>query len=157
VRPREHIFQSVIADVEVDKESGQVQVRRLSSFHDVSVVINTLTHQGQIEGGLLQGLGMAICEEMQIEDGGVTTLSLGDYKVPTVRDLPARETTLVTDATEGPGPFSAKPAAEHAITPIPPAIGNAVFDATGVRLTALPLSAEKVYGARDTLKKNGKR
>jgi CO/xanthine dehydrogenase Mo-binding subunit len=157
VRPREHIFQSVIADVEVDKESGQVQVRRLSSFHDVSVVINTLTHQGQIEGGLLQGLGMAICEEMRIEDGGVTTLSLGDYKVPTVRDLPARETTLVTDATEGPGPFNAKPAAEHAITPIPPAIGNAVFNATGVRLTALPLSAEKVYGGRDTLKQNGKR
>jgi CO/xanthine dehydrogenase Mo-binding subunit len=147
VRPREHIFQTVIADVEVDKESGQVQVRRLSSFHDVSVVINTLTHQGQIEGGMLQGLGMAICEEMLIEDGGVTTLSLGDYKVPTVRDLPARETTLVSDATQGPGPFNAKPAAEHAITPIPPAIGNAVFNATGVRLTTLPLSAEKVYGA----------
>jgi CO/xanthine dehydrogenase Mo-binding subunit len=68
IRPREHIFQSVIADVEVDKESGQVQVRRLSTFHDVSVVINSLTHQGQIEGGMLQGLGMAVCEEMLIED-----------------------------------------------------------------------------------------
>ena len=147
IRPREHIFQSVIADVEVDKESGQVQVRRLSTFHDVSVVINTLTHQGQIEGGMLQGLGMAVCEEMLVEDGRVTTLSLGDYKIPTARDLPARKTTLVSGATQGPGPgpFNAKPAAEHAITPIPPAIGNAVFNATGVRLTSLPISCSKVY------------
>jgi CO/xanthine dehydrogenase Mo-binding subunit len=113
----------------------------------VGTIINPLGHQGQIEGGLLQGLGMAICEEMLIEEGHVTTLSLGDYKMPTARDLPVRETTLVTSATLGPGPFNAKPAAEHAITPIPPAIGNAVFNATGVRLTTLPLSAEKVYGA----------
>jgi len=54
---------------------------------------------------------------------------------------------VVSGATQGPGPFNAKPAAEHAITPIPPAIGNAVFNATGVRLTSLPLSAEKVYDA----------
>jgi CO/xanthine dehydrogenase Mo-binding subunit len=145
IRPREHIFQSVIADVEVDQESGQVQVRRLSTFHDVSVVINPLTHQGQIEGGMLQGLGMAICEEMLVEEGRVTTLSLGDYKIPTTRDLPARSTTLVSGATQGPGPFNAKPAAEHAITPIPPAIGNAVFNATGVRVTSLPISCGKVY------------
>jgi len=63
----------------------------------------------------------------------------------TARDVPARETTLVHGATHGPGPFNAKPAAEHAITPIPPAVGNAVFNATGVRLTSLPISAEKVH------------
>ncbi len=91
----------MIADVEVDKESGQVQVRRLTTFHDVSVVINSLTHQGQIEGGMLQGLGMAVCEEMLVEDGRVTTLSLGDYKIPTMRDLPAHKTTLVSGATQG--------------------------------------------------------
>jgi CO/xanthine dehydrogenase Mo-binding subunit len=82
---------------------------------------------------------------MLVEDGRVTTLSLGDYKIPTARDLPARKTTLVSGATQGPGPFNAKPAAEHAITPIPPAIGNAVFNATGVRLTTLPISCGKVY------------
>jgi CO/xanthine dehydrogenase Mo-binding subunit len=63
---------------------------------------------------------MAVCEEMLVEDGRVTTLSLGDYKIPTARDLPARRTTLVSGATQGPGPFNAKPAAEHAITPLPP-------------------------------------
>jgi len=146
-RPREHIFQAVIADVEVDGESGQVQVRRLSTFHDVSVVINPLTHQGQIEGGMLQGLGMALCEEVALDEGRVTTLTLGDYKMFTTRDVPPRETTLVPGATYGPGPFNAKPAAEHAITPIPPAVGNAIYSATGARLMTLPLSAEKVHDA----------
>ena len=146
-RPREHIFQAVIADVEVDAESGQVQVRRLNTFHDVSVVINPLTHQGQIEGGMLQGLGMALCEEVALDEGRVTTLTLGDYKMFTTRDVPPRETILVSGAMYGPGPFNAKPAAEHAITPIPPAVGNAVHNATGVRLTSLPLSAEKVHDA----------
>jgi CO/xanthine dehydrogenase Mo-binding subunit len=146
-RPREHIFQAVIADVEIDSESGQVQVRRLNTFHDVSVVINPLTHQGQIEGGMLQGLGMALCEEVTLEEGRVMTLTLGDYKMFTARDVPPRDTILVPGATHGPGPFKAKPAAEHAITPVPPAVGNAVFAATGVRITSLPMSAEKIYNA----------
>jgi CO/xanthine dehydrogenase Mo-binding subunit len=132
VRPREHIFQAVVAEVEIDGESGQIEVKRLQSFHDVSVVINPITHQGQIDGGMMQGLGMAICEEVGIDEGRVTTLSLGEYKIPSIRDIPRRETTLVSGATQGPGPFNAKPAAEHAITPIAPAIGNAVFDAAGI-------------------------
>jgi CO/xanthine dehydrogenase Mo-binding subunit len=117
----------------------------MSTFHDVSVVINPTTHQGQIEGGMIQGLGMALCEEVVLDDGRVMTLTLGDYKMLTSRDVPPRETTLVTGATSGPGPFNAKPAAEHAITPIPAAIGNAVFNASGVRLTSLPITAEKVH------------
>ena len=145
IRPREHIFQAVVADVEVDPESGQVAVRRVNTFHDVSVVINPTTHQGQIEGGLIQGLGMALCEEIGVDDGRVNTLSLGDYKIFNPRDIPVHNTDLVAGATEGPGPFNAKPAAEHAITPIPPAIANAVFDATGVRITDLPVTAEKVF------------
>jgi CO/xanthine dehydrogenase Mo-binding subunit len=143
-RPREHIFQAEIADVEVDPETGHVEIRGMSTFHDVSVVINPLTHQGQIEGGLLQGLGMALCEEIRIEDGRVTTLSLGDYKIPTIRDIPVHKTVLVPGATFGPGPFNAKAAAEHSITPVPPAVTNAVFNATGVRLMELPITAEKL-------------
>jgi CO/xanthine dehydrogenase Mo-binding subunit len=144
-RPREHIFQATICDVEVDPETGQVDVRQVSTFHDVSVVINPLTHQGQIEGGLIQGLGMAVCEEVGLDDGRVMTVSLGDYKLPNVRDIPVHETTLVPGATFGPGPFNAKPAAEHAITPVPAAVANAVFNATGVRITELPVTAEKVF------------
>jgi CO/xanthine dehydrogenase Mo-binding subunit len=88
---------------------------------------------------------MVLCEEVVLDEGRVTTLTLGDYKMLTARDIPARETTLVHGATQGPGPFNAKPAAEHAITPIPPAVGNAVFNATGVRITELPITAEKIF------------
>ncbi|MDE0031280.1 MAG: xanthine dehydrogenase family protein molybdopterin-binding subunit [Deltaproteobacteria bacterium] len=143
-RPRQHIFQAEICDAEVDAETGEVEVRRMSTFHDVSVVINPVTHQGQIEGGLIQGLGMARSEEVAVDDGRVTTLSLGDYKMPNIKDVPVHETTLVEGATDGPGPFNAKPAAEHSITPVPPSVANAVFDATGVRITELPITAEKL-------------
>jgi CO/xanthine dehydrogenase Mo-binding subunit len=154
IRPREHIFQAVVAEVEVDPDSGHVTVRRMNTFHDVSVVINPTTHQGQIEGGLIQGLGMALCEEIGIEEGRVQTLTLGDYKMLNVRDIPVHHTTLVAGATQGPGPFNAKPAAEHAITPIPPAIANAVFDATGVRITDLPVTAEKVFAGIQNTQEN---
>jgi CO/xanthine dehydrogenase Mo-binding subunit len=143
-RPREHIFQAEVADVEVDPDTGQVRVLQMSTFHDVSVVINPLTHQGQIEGGLIQGLGMAVCEEIEIHDGQVATVHLGEYKIPCVQDIPVHKTTLITKATSGPGPFKVKPAAEHSITPAPPAVANAVFNATGVRITDLPVTAEKV-------------
>ena len=88
---------------------------------------------------------MAVCEEVGLDDGRVMTVSLGDYKLPNVRDVPVHETTLVPGATHGPGPFNAKPAAEHAITPVPAAVANAVFNATGVRITELPVAAEKVF------------
>ena len=119
-------------------------MREISSFHDVSVVINPLTHQGQIEGGLIQGLGMALCEEMIVENGRVTTLNLGEYKIPSIWDIPRHKTMLVAEATQGPGPFNAKPVAEHSITIVPPAVANAVFNATGARIQELPITAEKV-------------
>jgi len=143
-RPAEHIFQAEIADVEVDPETGEVVVLEMNTFHDVSVVINPLTHQGQIEGGLVQGLGMALCEEIMIQEGQVATLHLGEYKIPCIKDIPQHRTTLVDQAKSGPGPFNVKPAAEHSITPAPPAVANAVFDATGVRITELPITAERV-------------
>jgi CO/xanthine dehydrogenase Mo-binding subunit len=94
--------------------------------------------QGQIEGGMLLGLGMAVCEEVLVEDGRVTTLSLGDYKIPTARDLPLRKTTLVTGATQGPGPFNAKPAAEHAI----PTADESAYSLTSLSLVSRGETAE---------------
>jgi CO/xanthine dehydrogenase Mo-binding subunit len=149
-RPHEHIFQAEIANVEIDPETGQVEIRDISSFHDVSVVINPLTHQGQIDGGLIQGLGMALSEEMVVRDGRVSTLNLGEYKIPSIRDIPSHKTILVDDATHGPGPFNAKAAAEHSITPVPPAVANAVFDATGIRIMELPITAERLLSALKT-------
>ncbi|HZD41463.1 MAG TPA: molybdopterin cofactor-binding domain-containing protein, partial [Terriglobales bacterium] len=139
-------FVAQIAEVQVDPETGQLQVNRMITAHDVGTVINPLTHQGQIEGGLVQGLGYATMEEVVTENGRVLTTSLGDYRIPCTRDLPPLETVLIEDLS-GPGPFAAKQIGENGIIATAPAIANALDDAVGVRITDLPLAAEKIYRA----------
>jgi CO/xanthine dehydrogenase Mo-binding subunit len=135
-----------IAEVHVDLETGQPVVKRMVTAHDVGTIINPLAHQGQIEGGLVQGLGYATMEEVVTENGKVLTTNLGDYRIPCVRDLPPLDTVLIEDAA-GPGPFAAKQIGENGIIATAPAIANAVDDAVGVRITELPLTAEKIYTA----------
>ena len=137
-------FQALVADVAVDAESGQVQVTGLHFVYDVTTVINPLIHQGQLEGAIIQGLGYALCEEMGIEEGRVMVSSLGDYKIFCVRDVPPLVTSFVM-STVGPGPFSAKAVGEAGISIVAPAIANAIHDATGVRITELPITAEKLF------------
>ncbi len=134
------------AEVHVDPETGQVIVRRLVSAHDVGAILNPLTHQGQIDGGVVQGLGQAIMEHLEMADGGVSTLHLGDYKLPSIADVPPLETALV-QATAGELPYHGKHIGELSNVPIPAAVANAVFNAVGVRLMDLPVTAEKVYAA----------
>ena len=136
-------FQTLVAHVEVDPETGEVSVTRLYFVYDVTTVINPRIHQGQLEGALIQGLGYALCEEIGIEEGRVTVSNLSDYKVCCVRDIPPLVTSLVK-STVGPGPFSAKAVAEAGISIVAPAIANAVYNATGVRITQLPITAEKL-------------
>jgi CO/xanthine dehydrogenase Mo-binding subunit len=137
-------FQAIVADVVVDPEIGQINIIRLYFVYDVTTVINPLTHQGQLEGAIVQGLGYALCEDMGIEDGRVTVSSLGDYKIYCVRDVPPLVSSFVT-STVGPGPFSAKAVGEAGISIVAPAIANAVCDATGVRITQLPITAERLF------------
>ena len=143
-KPDVYSFQAVVADVDVDRDTGAVAVDRLYFVYDVANIINPLIHQGQIDGGVVQGLGYALMEEIVLDDGRPTTVSLGDYKLPNVRDLPPLTTSLV-QASEGPGPFGTKAVAEAGISIIAPAIVNAVYDATGARITDLPVTAEKVF------------
>ena len=135
-----------VAEVAVDRETGTVDVKRVVTAHDVGTIINPLGHQGQIDGGFVQGLGYAVMEEMVKDGPRVTTLNLGDYCVPCVKDLPPLETVLVEDQT-GPGPYNAKAIGEMSIVPTAPAIANAVEAAVGVRILDLPITAEKVYNA----------
>jgi CO/xanthine dehydrogenase Mo-binding subunit len=135
-----------IAQVQVDVETGQLRVKRIVTAHDVGTVINPVAHQGQIEGGLVQGLGYATLEEVITDNGRVLTTNLGDYRIPCPRDLPALETVLIEDPT-GPGPFAAKQIGENGIIATAPAIANAVAAAVGVRLFDIPLTAEKIYQA----------
>jgi len=142
--PEVTCYAAQVAEVEVDRETGQVRVRRIVTAHDVGTIINPLTHQGQIEGGMVQGLGQAMSEHLLVRDGSVTTAHLGDYKLPTAMDIPELTTVLVESLT-GPGPFAGKAIGELSNVSPPAAIANAVFDAVGVRLTELPITAEKVY------------
>ncbi|HZU07472.1 MAG TPA: xanthine dehydrogenase family protein molybdopterin-binding subunit [Chloroflexota bacterium] len=139
-------FTVQVAEVEVDPETGQVGVRRLVTAHDVGTIINPLGHQGQIDGGAVMGLGYALVEELGIEEGRVTTANLGEFKIPTVRDIPELVTVLV-ESEEGPVPYRGKAIGESANVPVAGAIANAVYDAVGVRITELPITAEKVRRA----------
>ncbi len=139
-------FCAQVAEVEVDRETGQMTILRLVTAHDVGTIINPLGHQGQIEGGLIQGMGFAVMEEVAVEEGRVSTLSLGDYKIPTIKDVPPLETVILEEPA-GPGPFAGKSIGEGSISPMPAALANALADACGVRLTSLPLTAEKIYAA----------
>jgi len=144
--PPEGVFTACVAEVEVDTETGQVLLRRLHSVHDVATILNPIGHQGQIESGIVQGLGYALTEELAIEDGRVTTLNLGEYKIPSIKDISALQTTLV-HGEAGAAPFQSKEIGESAISQVAPAIANAVYDAVGVRIKDLPITAEKVFRA----------
>ncbi|MEK7814898.1 MAG: molybdopterin cofactor-binding domain-containing protein, partial [Chloroflexota bacterium] len=139
-------FCAQVAEVEVDPETGQVRVRKLVTAHDVGTILNPLTHQGQIEGGVIQGLGYALMEEMNTEEGRISTLSLGEYKIPTIEDIPELVTVLL-ESSAGPAPYGGKSIGESSNVPVAAAIANAVYDAVGVRILDLPITAEKVFRA----------
>ncbi|MPZ50501.1 MAG: molybdopterin-dependent oxidoreductase [Dehalococcoidia bacterium] len=145
-RPHFTSFTAQIAEVSVDPETGEVKLLSFTTAHDVGKIINPISHQGQINGGVMQGIGYALMEELRVEDGRVTTLSLGDYKVPTIRDIPPMKTVLV-QSESGVGPYQIKGIGETPIGPVAPAIANAVADAIGVRVRDLPVTAEKVFQA----------
>ncbi len=142
-------FCAQAAEVEVDPETGAITVKRLVSAHDVGAILNPLMHQGQVEGGVIQGLGYALMEELQTEDGHISTVSFGDYKIPTIADIPELVTVLV-EGNNGPAPYRSKGIGESANIPVAGAIANAVADAIGTPAPSLPLTAEKVLRAMRT-------
>ena len=136
-------FVAHFAEVAVDRETGQVRLRRIVTAHDVGTIVNPITHQGQIEGGLIQAVGQAMSEKIALRDGAVITAHLGDYKLPTAMDICELETVLLPGGSSA-APFSTTAIGEMSNVALPAAITNAVFDAVGVRLVELPISAESV-------------
>ncbi len=102
--------------------------------------------RGQLIGAFAMGLGMALMEEIILEEGRVTTTTLGEYKLPTISDVPSLRVELL-ESDSGSGPFGARSIGELANPAISAAIANAVHDAVGARITSLPLTAEKVFRA----------
>jgi CO/xanthine dehydrogenase Mo-binding subunit len=135
-------FAAQLADVEVDVELGTVKVLRIVAAHDVGRAINPVQVEGQVHGGIAQGLGLALMEEYLPG----RTENLHDYLIPTIGDVPPIETILVEDA-EPLGPFGAKGIGEPALIPTAPAILGAIHHATGVRIRSVPATPDRVRAA----------
>ena len=131
----------------MDPETGQVQVQKFTTAHDSGTVLNQITYQGQIDGGVVNGVGFALMEDNPMsDDGRITTLNLGDFRLPCAKDIPELSTVLIEEGN-GPVPFAGKAIGELPNVPTAAAIANAVADAVGARIFDLPLTAEKVYTA----------
>jgi putative selenate reductase molybdopterin-binding subunit len=138
-------FGCQVAEVEVDIETGEVQVKKLIMAVDCGVAINPATASGQIEGGNAQALGYAHCEEMRYDkDGSVLTRRFGDYRLYTADEMPELQSILI-QTYEPSGPYGAKAVAEIPMDGVAPAIANAVHHATGKRFYQIPLTPERVW------------
>jgi CO/xanthine dehydrogenase Mo-binding subunit len=136
-----------IAEVHVDPETGKVTLRNMVSAHTTGKVINPLMHQGQIEGGVVFGLGYALTEEVMFDGAKITTTNFGEFKIPNITDIPPLKTHVMENVPGGPGPYNSLAIGEVANVPTAAAVANAVADACGVRITDLPVTSEKVYRA----------
>ncbi len=141
-----YTFATHVAEVEVDTETGQVSVLRIAAAHDVGKVINLDTCEGQVEGGVAQGLGWALFEDVESEDSVVQSDNFDTFLMPTVLDMPEIISIMVEDP-EINGPFGAKGVGEPALIPTAPAILNAIYDAVGIRIYDLPANLERVKAA----------
>lgn len=133
------------SEVEVDEMTGGVKVVRYVSLTDAGKMIHPLQCRGQDEGAAVFGLGLSLFEELEYEEGRLKNPNLVDYRLPRFRDLPAVFSTTIVEEGGGPGPYGAKGLGEGGILAVAPAVCNALYDATGVRLNAVPLKTEKVW------------
>jgi CO/xanthine dehydrogenase Mo-binding subunit len=139
-------YSTQVAEVEVDLDTGEVRVLRLVNAQEVGRAVNPLIVEGQLEGGMVMGLGFALLEEIVCRDGQVLNPYAFDYRIPHAEDMP--ELVTVTLEHRDPiGPFGAKGVGEICMDPTAAAIANAVADAIGVRVTSLPITPEKVLQA----------
>lgn len=136
-----------VAQVEVDAETGATTLVRYAAIHDVGRILNLKGLQGQIEGGIAQGIGFAMSEELVIERGQALNPNFVDYAVPRFRSMPAELRCVLIEGDPSAGPYGAKGIGELTFGPAAPAIANAIHDATGVRLRSLPMTPERIRQA----------
>ena len=139
-------FAAQVAEVEVDPGTGQTRVRKLTTVHDSGTVLNHLSYTGQIDGGVITGLGFALMEDNSLVDGKMMTANLGEFKMATIADVP-KLTTVLMESRNGPIPYQGKAIAEIPNVPTAAAIANAIEDAVGARLFDLPITSEKIHRA----------
>lgn len=140
-------YTAQMAVVEVDKKLGKVRVIKVIAAHDVGKAINPMLVEGQVHGGVVQGLGMALMEEFL---PGKTD-NLHDYLIPTIGDIPEIK-TIIVEVPDPEGPYGAKGLGEHVLIPTPPAILNGLYNATGVQIKNIPATPDRVLKALEEAK-----
>jgi len=141
-----YVTATQIAEVEVDTETGQVDVLRFVAAHDCGTPINPMLVEGQIQGGIAMGIGLALSEEIIFSEGVQMNPSMANYMLPTIMDVPPIDVVIVKNY-DPTGPFGAKGVGEPTSVPTAPAILNAIYDAVGVRIHSLPATPEKILHA----------
>ena len=136
-------FGCQIAEVEIDPDTGQITVTNFVAAHDVGRAINPLATEGQIRGGVTQGLGWALMENMAYADGKIINTDFVDYIIPSASDVP-EITPILVEPIEPNGPYGAKGIGEPALNPTMAAITNAIYNAVGIRIRELPVSPERL-------------
>ncbi|MFC1904886.1 xanthine dehydrogenase family protein molybdopterin-binding subunit [Chloroflexota bacterium] len=144
-----YIHGAQAVEVAVNVETGQVKVLKMGSAFDMGQPINPKSCEGQMEGGLGMGIGGALYEEMVMEGGVAVNPTFVDYKIPTIMEVPTGEAvqSMIVPAPHKDGPYGAKGVGEGSLIPTAPAIGNAIYNAVGVRIKDLPITREKVLAA----------
>lgn len=139
-------FTTATAEVTVDRETGRIEIEKVTMIDDCGQIINLLGVEGQLEGGVSMGLGYALYENMTVEGGKILNPGFLDYKLPTSLEMP-EVASIFSNWRDPMGPYGAKEGAEGMVGPVAPAILNALYDATGIRFAELPVTAENLLRA----------
>ncbi|MCP3673809.1 MAG: molybdopterin-dependent oxidoreductase, partial [Gammaproteobacteria bacterium] len=138
-----YAFGTQVIELEVDTDTGEITVDKITAAHDVGKVINPMGIEGQLEGGLIMGVGYALTEQLLLKEGVVQNPNFRDYKLITAPEVPEMDLHFI-ETNDPEGPCGAKGMAEAPAIPTAAAIANALFNATGIHFRDLPLTPEKV-------------
>jgi 4-hydroxybenzoyl-CoA reductase subunit alpha len=147
-------FQAFIAQVDVDAETGYVKVDKVWAAHDVGRALNPLAVEGQIEGSVHMGLGQTLTEFMHYRKGQILNANFLDYRCVSPIEMPDVD-TIIIESNDPEGPFGAKECGEGALSPIIPAVCNAIYNAVGVRVMKVPVDPDFIIKAIEKLRKAG--
>jgi CO/xanthine dehydrogenase Mo-binding subunit len=134
-------------EIEVDRETGEVRLLQFAIAADAGKVLHYRSAAGQLEGGIVMGIGAALTEELHYGEGQLLNADAFQYRLPLMRDMPETMVSSMLENGDGPGPFGSKGISQVSIPCVAPAVGNAIADAVGVRLTAIPFTPEKILRA----------
>jgi CO/xanthine dehydrogenase Mo-binding subunit len=140
-------------EIEVDRETGEIRLLQFATVADAGKILHYPSAKGQIDGGSVMGLGQCLFEELVYQEGQLQNADPFQYRLPLMTDFPQSFRSIILENGDGPGPFGSKAIAQVSIPCVAPAVGNAIFDAVGVRIRSIPFSPEKVLRGLGVIKK----